>query len=115
VIVTQGDVFWADLPRPTGSGPGFRRPVVVVQTDALNRTSIRTAVCVPLTANLRWETALGNVRLAAEQTGLPADSVANVSQITSVDRSSLLERAGHLGTGELDRVLAGIRILLRRP
>ncbi len=70
MVVAQGDIWWADLPEPTGSGPGFRRPVVVVQGDAFNASRIATVVCVPLTSNLRWAAAPGNVLLSARLTGL---------------------------------------------
>ncbi|MBI5482087.1 MAG: type II toxin-antitoxin system PemK/MazF family toxin [Deltaproteobacteria bacterium] len=96
MVVAQGEVWWADLPDPAGSGPGFRRPVVVVQGDALNRSRLATVVCVPLTSNLRWAAAPGNVLLDAAATGLPKDSVANASQIVTVDRAFLSERVGRL-------------------
>lgn len=79
MVIGQGEVWWADLPDPVGSGSGFRRPVLIVQGDALNRSRIATVVCVPLTSNLRWADAPGNVLLSARSTGLPKDSVANVS------------------------------------
>ena len=90
MVISQGEVWWADLPAPAGSGPGFRRPVVVVQGDALNRSRISTIVCIPLTSNLKWASAPGNVSLSARLTGLPKDSVANVSQIVSLDSSECL-------------------------
>src|SRR5450756_455675 len=90
MVIAQGEVWWADLPVPAGSGPGFRRPVVVVQGDSLNRSRVATVVCVPLTSNLRWADAPGNVLLVARATGLPKDSVANVSQIIALDKSCLL-------------------------
>src|SRR5215467_4672984 len=71
MVISQGHVYWADLPHPTGSGPGFRRPVIVVQGDALNRSRLRTVVYVPLTSNLVWVDAPGNVLLPAKTTGLP--------------------------------------------
>lgn len=114
MVVTQGDIAWASLPDPTGSGPGYRRPVVVVQGDAFNASRIRTVVVVPLTSNLRWASAPGNVLLRAEHTSLPKDSVANVSQIVAVDRDVLSERVGHLGNAELDLILAGIDLALGR-
>jgi mRNA interferase MazF len=114
VVVSQGDVFWASLADPTGSGPGFRRPVVVVQGDAFNASRLATVVVVPLTSNLRWAAAPGNVLLAAERTGLPKDSVANVSQIVAVDRSILSERVGHLPEADVALVLAGIDLVLGR-
>jgi mRNA interferase MazF len=114
VVIAQGEVWWADLGEPAGSEPGFRRPVVVVQGDAFNRSSLRTVVCVILTGNLRWADAPGNVLLAARATGLPKDSVANVSQLVTVDRDALTERVGALSASSLELVLAGIDVVLGR-
>ncbi len=112
--IAQGDVWWADLPVPKGSGPGFRRPVIVVQGNALNRSHIATVVCVPLTSNLKWASAPGNVRLPATLAGLPKDSVANVSQIVTLDKTDLTERAGTLTRAKLELVLSGIDVVLGR-
>ena len=109
MVISQGDIWWADLPDPTGSGSGFRRPVVVVQGDALNQSRIGTVVCVPLTSNLRWADAPGNVLLSTRLTGLPKDSVANTSQIVTLDKTLLTERAGKLPRNKLGLVLLGIR------
>lgn len=114
VGISQGDIWWADLPEPSGSAPGFRRPVVVVQGDALNRSRIATAVCVPLTSNLRWADAPGNVLLRARLTGLPKDSAANVSQIVTLDKNTLTERVGKLSQKQLKLVLVGIDVVLGR-
>jgi mRNA interferase MazF len=114
VVVSQGDVLWASLPDPTGSSPGFRRPIVVVQGDAFNASRIATVVVVPLTSNLRLVAAPGNVLLRASTAGLSRDSVANVSQIVAVDRSILSERVGHLGDRELALMLAGVDLVLGR-
>ena len=113
-MIAQGEVWWADLPAPAGSEPGFRRPVVVVQTDAFNRSRLATVVCVALTSNLRWADAPGNVLLAARSTGLPKDSVANVSQIVTLDREVLTSRVGTLPDSKLQLVLLGIDIVLGR-
>ena len=113
-MIAQGEVWWADLGEPAGSEPGFRRPVVVVQGDAFNRSSLRTVVCVGLTSNLRWADAPGNVLLPARATGLPRDSVANVSQLVTVDRDALTERVGAVSASSLELVLAGIEVVLGR-
>jgi len=113
-VIAQGEVWWADLGEPTGSEPGFRRPVVVVQGDAFNRSSLRTVVCVTLTSNLRWADAPGNVLLPARAAGLPKDSVANVSQLVTIDRDALTERVGGLSASNLELVLAGIDVVLGR-
>lgn len=113
-MIGQGDVWWADLAEPRGSEPGYRRPVLVVQGDAFNRSAIATVVVVPLTSNLRWADAPGNVRLSARSTGLPRDSVANVSQIVALDRTALTERVGHISSAKLELVLRGIDLVLGR-
>jgi mRNA interferase MazF len=114
VTIAQGDVWWADLPEPGGSGPGFQRPVVVVQGDALNRSRIATVVCVPLTSNLKWATAPGNVRLPSGATGLPKESVVNVSRLLTLDKADLTERTGRITRPKLELVLSGIDVMLGR-
>lgn len=114
MVISQGDVWWADLGEPVGSQPGFRRPIVVVQSDSFNRSKIATVVCVPLTSNLRLAEAPGNVLLDCRCTGLPKDSVANVSQLVTLDRAQLTERTGSLPGDKLDLVLFGIDIVLSR-
>lgn len=113
-MISQGDVWWADLTAPSGSEPGFRRPVVVVQGDAYNRSSIRTVVAVAITSNLRWADAPGNVRLPARATGLRRESVANVSQVVTLDKVHLTERVGRLSRAKTELVLAGIDVVLGR-
>jgi mRNA interferase MazF len=114
VVISQGDVWWADLPPPAGSGPGFRRPVVVIQGDALNRSRIATVVCVPLSSNLRWVDAPGNALLTARMTGLSKDSVANVSQIVTLDKALLTEHVGKLSATKVQLVLSGVDVVLGR-
>jgi mRNA interferase MazF len=113
-LISQGEIWLADLPDPVGSGPGFRRPIAIVQGDAFNRSRISTVVCVPLTSNVRLAEAPGNVLLATSSTGLPRESVANVSQIVTLDRSLLSERVGKLMHSELQLVLGGIDVMLGR-
>jgi mRNA interferase MazF len=112
--IRQGDVWWADLPAPQGSEPGFRRPVIVVQGNRLNRTSLATVVCVSLTTNLHWADAPGNVLLTPDESGLDLPSVANVSQIATVDRADLIEKVGKVSRQDLESILAGIDIVLGR-
>jgi mRNA interferase MazF len=102
------------MPEPTGSGPRLRRPVVVVQGDPLNRSLVSTVVCVPLTSNLRWGDAPGNVALSKRQTRLPKESVANVSQIVSLGKSILTERVSKLPRAKVDLILSGIDVILGR-
>jgi len=113
-VIAQGEVWWADLAEPAGSEPGFRRPVVVVQGDAFNASMLRTVVCVVLTGNLKWVEAPGNVLLSARATGLPRPSVANVTQLVTLDRAALTERAGRMSASSLELVLAGLETMLGR-
>jgi mRNA interferase MazF len=114
MVISQGEVWWAELPAPRGSGPGYRRPVLVVQGDALNRSRIATTVCVPLTSNMKWADAPGNVSLAAGITRLPKDSLANVSQIVALDKSHLTDRVSRLPRAKVDLVLSGVDVILGR-
>jgi mRNA interferase MazF len=114
MVTSQGETWWADLSEPVGSEPGFRRPVLIVQGDALNQSRIATVICVPLTSNLKWADAPGNVVLKAKTTGLPKDSVANVSQIVSIDRDMLTKRAGKIRAQQLELVFAGLDLVLGR-
>ena len=113
-MIRQGDVRWAELPDPSGSGPGFRRPIVIVQSDAFNRSRIPTAVCVTLTSNLSLAAAPGNITLAPDETGLGRESVANVSQVVTLDRTDLSDRDGVVPSDLLERILQGIELMLGR-
>ena len=114
MVIARGDVWWADMPGPVGSGAGLRRPVVVVQGDAINSSRIATVVCIPLTSNLKWAKAPGNLLLSQSATGLPKESVANVSLIVALDKSLLSERVGRLAKAKLDLILSGIDVILGR-
>lgn len=107
MVVSHGEIWWADLADPVGSAPGCRRPVLVVQCDAFNRSRMGTLVCVPLTSNLKWADAPGNAKLSPRATGLDRDSVANASLIVALDKAQLAERVGRVPQRKLDLVLAG--------
>ncbi|MBC2718211.1 MAG: type II toxin-antitoxin system PemK/MazF family toxin [Desulfobacteraceae bacterium] len=92
----RGEIWWADLPASEGSEPGFRRPVLIVQANPFNRSMINTIIAVALTGNLRLGKAPGNVFLPSEHTDLPNDSVANVSQVVTIDKAYLDECVGVL-------------------
>ena len=113
-MISQGEIWWADIQDPLGSGPGFRRPVIVVQGDPFNRSKIATVLCVPLTSNLKWADAPGNVLIEARLTGLLKDSVANVSLTVALDKSILTECVGKLSRAKINLILAGINIVLDR-
>ena len=112
MALVRGEVWWANLREPLGSEPGYRRPVVLVQSDDFNRSRIQTTVCIVLTSNLALAAAPGNVLLPAEETGLSKDSVANVSQIITVDRGFLSEAVGQLSDTRMQEVEAGLRLVL---
>lgn len=114
MVISQGDVWWADLPAPVGSGPGFRRPVVIIQGDAFNRSRIATVVCVPLTTNTKWANVPGNVLLPPQVTNLPQDSVANASLVISIGKALLIEHVGKLSRAKFELVLAGLDAVLGR-
>jgi mRNA interferase MazF len=114
VVISRGEIWWAEPPEVRGSEPGYRRPVVIVQGDALNRSRVATVVCVAITSNLKWATAPGNVLLSADMAGLPKDSVANVSQIVTLDRAMLSEYVARLPEQTLKLVLSGIDVVLGR-
>lgn len=114
MVIVQGDIWWADLGEPIGSAPGYRRPVLVVQCDALNQSRVSTILCVPLTSNVKWAEAPGNVLLQVRETGLDRDSVANVSLLVALDRMLLSEHAGSVSQRKLDLVFAGIDVVLGR-
>lgn len=112
MVIERGEVWWADLGEPDGSESGYRRPVVVVQSDAFNRSRLRTVIAVVLTTNLRLVEAPGNVLIPVKASGLPKDSVANVSQLITLDRDFLLERAGRLRGQLLKDLESGLRLVL---
>jgi mRNA interferase MazF len=112
VVVERGQVWWASLPGPSASEPGYRRPVLIIQHDAFNRSRLRTVIAVALTSNLRLVEAPGNVLLPAKATGLSKDSIANVSQIVTLDRGFLTDVAGRVRGQLLKDVETGLRLAL---
>lgn len=108
----RGEIWWADLPEPQGSEPGYRRPVLVVQSDDFNRSQISTVVALVVTSNLQLAAAPGNVSLARRGTGLSRASVINVSQIVTLDKRFLMDRAGRVSDTVLAQVEEGLRLVL---
>lgn len=111
-MISQGEICWAELSPARRSEPGFRRPVLVVKSDAFNRSRIAMVVCVLLTSKVKWALMSGNVTLCAKVTGLPKNSVENVSQIVTVGRSILPERVGRLASSKLELLISGIEVVL---
>ncbi len=112
MVVQRREVWWADLEEPRGSEPGFRRPILVVQADSFNRSRLRTVLGVVLTSNTRLLDAPGNVLLPARNSGLPKDSVTNVTQIVTLDEAYLSERTGRLPPKLMAHVDAGLKLVL---
>ena len=108
----RGEIWWAELPSPGGSGPGYRRPVLVVQADPFNRSRISTVVTAIISSNLRLADAPGNVFLGRRQSRLPKDSVVNVSQLVTLDRKYLSDRAGKLSPKQMTTIDEGLRLIL---
>jgi mRNA interferase MazF len=111
--VRRGEIWWAALPRPRSSGAGKRRPVVVVQSDAFNRSRIQTVIVAVITSNTRLAAAPGNVRLTMRQSGLSKESVINVSQLITIDKTYLREGIGQLSSNKLDELEEGLRLVLQ--
>lgn len=111
MVVQQGEIYWVELGEPVGSEPGYRHPHVVVQNNLFNRSRINTVVVCALTSNLKRAEAPGNVFLDADEANLPKQSVVNVSQIFTVDKSQLDEYIGTLSSARIRQILAGIRLV----
>ena len=108
----RGQIWWAELPEPGASAPGYRRPVIIVQADEFNTSRINTVIAVAITSNLRLADAPGNLRLSKSKTGLVKDSVANVSQILTVDKSFLTEQIGQLDRVTAQQLDEGLQLVL---
>jgi mRNA interferase MazF len=113
VVIHRGEIWWASLPEPAGSGPGYRRPLLVIQSNDFNESTIRTIVSVPVTSNAKLAAAPGNVLLPRRITGLSRDSVANVSQVFPASRTFFTQRIGALPQELLRRIEEGLRLVMR--
>ena len=111
-MIRQGDVYWVDLGSPRGSGPGFRHPHVVVQSDLFNRSRLNTTVVCVITSNLTRAEAPGNLLLSKGEANLPKRSVVNVTQLFTVDKSQLVEKIGTLPARRVGEILDGIALVL---
>jgi mRNA interferase MazF len=110
--VQRGEIWWATLPDPVGSEPGYRRPVLVVQSDAFTQSAIKTVVCAAITSNLNLAAAPGNLRIASRASGLSKPSVVNVSQVATIDRMFLTERIKALDAQTMRQIDEGLRLVL---
>lgn len=111
-MIRRGDIWWVDLPEPVGSGPGFRRPALVVQNEEFNASPINSVIIAAITGNIALAEAKGNVLLTPAQSGLPKASTVNVSQLLTIDKSLLIEYVNTLSPGKLKQVDEGLRIVL---
>lgn len=108
----RGEIWWASLPAPTGSGPGFRRPVVVVQSNPFNQSRIATTIVAIITSNLALEDAPGNIRIGKSESGLSKPSVVNVSQLYTLDRELLTQRVRGLPAEAIRAIDEGLKLVL---
>ena len=113
MVISQGDVFWVDLGKPSGSAPGYRHPHVVIQNNVFNRSRIGTVVVCALTSNLELGASPGNVTLKKREGGLSKRSVVNISQIFTVDKSDLVKRIGTLSPQRVSDILSGVYLLIQ--
>lgn len=111
-MVKRGQIWWAELPEPRASEPGFRRPVIIIQADEFNASRISTIIVLAITTNLRLADAPGNVRLLKIKTGLSQDSVANVSQLLTLNKEFLVEQIGQLDNLMLKQIDEGLQLIL---
>ena len=112
MIIKQGDIFWIDLDDPKGSGPGYRHPHVVIQNDIFNKSKINTVVVCALTSNLKRADAPGNVLIKRGEANLLKDSVVNISQVLTVNKSDLAEKIGSLSLARVKQIIEGLKLLL---
>lgn len=112
MVINRGEIWWANLPIPVGSEPGFRRPVLIIQDNAFNRSRINTIIAVVITSNLALASAPGNVYLSTQNSNLPKDSVINVSQIITIDKTFLTARIGAINNEIMIMVNDGLRRVL---
>ena len=112
MVARRGEIWWAALPQPSGSGPGYERPVVIISSDSFNASQIRTVIIAALTSNVARASGPGNVLLKRKETRLPRDSVVNISQLLTIDKSLLVKRVSRLKPASLAELEAGLRLAL---
>ena len=112
MVISRGEIWWANLPEPIGSGPGYRHPVLIVQAEFLNETRINTVIAVVITTNLNLAEMPGNVNLSERTSGLSKESVVNVIQILTIDKRLLLEYVGTLSERKMEQIEKGLRLVL---
>jgi mRNA interferase MazF len=112
MVIKRGEIWWALLPAPVASEPGYRRPLLIIQSDDFNQSRISTVIAAVITSNLHLADAPGNVLLTKKESGLPKQSVVNVSQLITVDKTFLTEKAGSISALKLSEIETGVRLVL---
>ena len=108
----QGDIYWIDFGSPKGSEPGYKHPHVVIQNNIFNASKVNTVVVCALTSNLKWARSPGNVLIKKGEGNIPKDSVVNISQIETIDKSFLIEKIGTLSPSRIKQIIEGIQLLM---
>jgi mRNA interferase MazF len=113
MVIKRGEIWWAELPEPVGAGPGYKRPLVIIQSNDFNKSKINTIIAAAITSNIRLAAAPGNVLISSKKANLPKESVINVSQIITIDRSFLTEKVHTLSDKIMTQVDEGVRLVLK--
>jgi mRNA interferase MazF len=112
MVMHRGEIWWASFPEPKGSEPGYRRPVLIIQSNEFNRSKINTVIAALITSNLALASAPGNVHLGSRSSGLPKESVVNISQLITVDKLFLTEKIKSIDPQKMKEVEDGLRLIL---
>ena len=113
MVIKRGDIWWAKLPEPVGSGPGYKRPLLIIQSNEFNKSKINTIIAVVITSNLRLAAAPGNILLSIKRSKLPKESVINISQVITIDKAFLTEKVHHLPNNIIAQVDEGLKLVLK--
>ena len=113
MVIKRGEIWWAELPEPVGAGPGYKRPLVIIQSNDFNKSRINTIIAAAITSNIRLAAAPGNVLISSNKSKLPKESVINISQIITIDRSFLTEKAHTLSNKIMAQVDEGVLLVLK--
>jgi mRNA interferase MazF len=113
MVIKRGDIWWAELPEPACSDPGYKRPLLIIQSNEFNKSEINTIIAVVITSNLRLATAPGNILLSAKRSKLPKESVINISQVITLDKALLTKKVHHLPNNIIAQVDEGLKLVLK--
>ncbi len=113
MVIKRGEIWWAELPEPTASEPGYKRPLIIIQSNDFNSSNINTIIAVIITSNIRLAAAPGNILLPATKSKLSKRSVVNVSQLITVDKSFFTEKVHTLSSKLMEQIDDGIRLVLK--